>query len=1353
METIKVLLFAANPLGTAPLDLPREFREIDEEVRMSPHRAAVELILVPGARPVDLLRKLNEYRPQVVHLSGHGEPDEIILESGDDEADHPGYARAPMRSTDERDMKSPRPGPVASGPTGDGQPLGVRKSALVDILRSGDEGSLRLVVLNACHTRSQAEALTGVVDCVVGMNRVIGDRAAIKFAASFYGALAFGKSVQKAFEQGIARLSAEGITEADTPELLVRAGVDASQVVLVGPAPPPVARPAAEAPFLVPFPRNADFVGRDDDLARLHATLSGDRLVGLRPAGLTGMGGIGKTQLAVEYVYRYRESYPDGIFWVNAADPLAQGLAYIGRRLRPEIRSEPNDSQLQFAFEELNRRRNALLVFDNVEDPALLARPVDSEATPLTLACRILFTTRRRELGRFRSVEVTILPEGPALQLLLRDASRGAVRDNPQDPERREALAVCRLLGWLPLALELAGALLGEWPDISLADYRKRIQDEGCLPTLAEAEGLSAVNFQPIHAAAVTATLNNQWGALRQGREPARLLFRVAGQFPEATAIPIAALGLFAGVSGMGGPGHPSPLKQSLKHLHDIRLVEELQEDHIRLHPLVREFAAALTPATERPGFRHHCALRVARAFEDFTVVEDYFRSEGVEGLEQCLMAALGFASKTEDGVQEGLSTWLRLFQREAHQLPEWAAQRQPHAFAQQVLFRAMSLGETAVAERAERQLVELARPCLILRWRTHWESPALERILAGHQGLVTSAAVSPDGRRIVSGSDDRAVTVWDLRSGARLHRLFGHQDLLASVAVSPDGRRIVSGSLDATSVVWDLESGAQLHRLVGHQGWVRSVAVSPDGRRIISGSNDQTVAVWDLESGTQLLRLTGHGGPVTSVAVSPDGRHIVSRSLDGTVAVWDLESGARLRRLTGHRGWCPFVAVSPNGRRIVTAWCDRTLAVWDLWSGERLHHLDGHMGLVTSVAISPDGRRLVSGSGDATVAVWDLESGRRLHQLTGHQGWVVSVAVSPDGQRVVSGSRDRTVAVWDLWSGERLHHLIGHQGFVTSVAVSPDGRRIVSGSVDQTVAVWNLESGTRRLQLDGHRGNVNSVAVSPDGRRVVSGSEDRNVAVWDLGSGQRLHRLTGHEGPVYSVAVSPDGRRIASGSGDQTLAVWDLGSGEQLHRLTGHEGPVYSVAVSPDGRRIVSGSSDRIVVVWDLESGVQLRRLVGHQGWVTSVAVSPDGRRIISGSNDQTVAVWDFESGTQLRQFAGHQDSVTSVAVSPDGRRIASGACDQTVAVWDLESGTQFLRLTGHGGPVTSVAVSPDGRRIASGSRDRAITVWDLVAGTHLATCMFDSPIRSVEWHRDARGLIVGDIVGSIYRFEYRQP
>ena len=226
------------------------------------------------------------------------------------------------------------------------------------MLRACDEGNLRLVVLNACDTRPQAEALTEVVECVVSMNRTITDWAAIKFAASFYGALAFGRSVQKAFDQGVARLRAEGIAEAETPELLVRAGVDAAQLVLVGSAQGKPPTPAPAAPFIVPFPRNADFVGRDADLMRLHASLSGHGPVGIRPAGLTGMGGIGKTQLAVEYVHRHRSDYPDGVFWIDAAGPLAEGFARLATdpRLMWVENDRPRDEQILAAFSELNRR-------------------------------------------------------------------------------------------------------------------------------------------------------------------------------------------------------------------------------------------------------------------------------------------------------------------------------------------------------------------------------------------------------------------------------------------------------------------------------------------------------------------------------------------------------------------------------------------------------------------------------------------------------------------------------------------------------------------------------------------------------------------------------------------------------------------------------------------------------------------------------------------------------------------------------------------------------------------------------------------------------------------------------------
>jgi hypothetical protein len=225
---IKILLFAANPRGTDPLDLHREFQEIDEEIRLGEFRDALELIIVPGTRLVDLLRKLNEAHPDIVHFSGHGNIDEeIILESGGREPVVPDKTRSPAR--DMRRWESLHEARRVSSPRA------LSKSALVDIVKACNQENIRVIVLNACHTRPQAEALSEVIDCVISMNRAISDVGATKFAASFYGALAFGRSVKKAFDQGLARLKAESIWETETPELMVRAGVDASTLVLVGP--------------------------------------------------------------------------------------------------------------------------------------------------------------------------------------------------------------------------------------------------------------------------------------------------------------------------------------------------------------------------------------------------------------------------------------------------------------------------------------------------------------------------------------------------------------------------------------------------------------------------------------------------------------------------------------------------------------------------------------------------------------------------------------------------------------------------------------------------------------------------------------------------------------------------------------------------------------------------------------------------------------------------------------------------------------------------------------------------------------------------------------------------------------
>ena len=581
---------------------------------------------------------------------------------------------------------------------------------------------------------------------------------------------------------------------------------------------------------------------------------------------------------------------------------------------------------------------------------------------------------------------------------------------------------------------------------------------------------------------------------------------------------------------------------------------------------------------------------------------------------------------------------------------------------------------------------------------------------------VVRSVAFSPDGHRIVSGSYDRTLRLWDAATGQPIGPpLTGHTDVVRSVAFSPDGRRIVSGSDDLTVRLWDADTGRPIRPpLTGHGGHVTSVAFSPDGRRIVSGSDDRTVRLWDADTGRQIgAPLTGHTNWVTSVAFSPDGGRVVSGSWDKTLRLWDAGTGQPVGApFTGHTNWVTSVAFSPDGGRIVSGSYDNTLRLWDAGTGQPIGPpLTGHTDVVRSVSFSRDGRRIVSGSNDNTVRLWDAGTGQPIGTpLIGHDGTVYSAVFSPDGHRVVSGSDDLTLRWWDPDSSAPL---VGHTDVVDSVAFSPDGRRIVSGSDDRTVRLWDADTGRPiGAPLTGHTDVVRSVAFSPNGRRIVSGSDDRTLRLWDADTGQPIGApLTGHTSWVTSVAFSPDGRRIVSGSDDLTLRLWDAATGQPIGRpLTGHHEQVTSVAFSPEGRRIVSGSNDRTVRLWDADTGQPIGApFTGHTSWVKSVAFSPDGRRIVSGSSDRTVRLWDAATGQPIgAPFTGHTSWVTSVAFSPDGHRIVSGSNDHTVRLWDADTGQPIgAPMAGHTSWVKSVAFSPDGQRVVSGSNDATLRFW----------------------------------------------
>lgn len=1150
-------------------------------------------------------------------------------------------------------------------------------------------------------------------------------------------------------------------------------------------------RPAGQprGPFLVPFPRNPGFVGRNADLDALHARLTEAGPVGIRPAGLTGMGGIGKTQLAVEYAYRRREDYPDGVFWLNAAEPLPQAFARLALVLRDDVADRAQDRQVRAAFEELHWRPRSLVVLDNLAQPAALHRPVVEGCLPVHLPGWLLFTTRQHDLGGLPAVEVTVLPEGPALDLLLRHPARQAARE-AKHPEHADALAVVRMLGGLPLALEIAGAFLGEYPEIPLADFRGRLRREGALAAVEEEAGQLPEMLLPAdHRDGLRVALTAQWEMLTgPDGETARQLLRVAGHYPEAAAIPVGGLGLLAGVAATAGPGKASPLARGLKRLRGASLAETLTGERLRLHPLVREFALGLVPADAAASFRQTCAVRLAEAYRDCAAAEEQARHRGVQALREDLLTALAFCP--EEILRKELRDLLRAFQREEHHLAGWDRSREPALFAQQVHNRAALAGLEPLRASAARRLAEGAGPALPLVWAACRESPALERTLLGHDGIVRAVAVTATGDRAVSASGDLTLRVWDLATGQQLHTLAGHEDGVAAVALTAAGDRAVSGSFDQTVRVWDLTTGRLLHTLRGHEDRVGAVAVTAAGDRAVSASADGSLCVWDLGDGRLLHTLRGHEGGVEAVAVTAAGERAVSASVDRTLCVWDLSTGQLLHALRGHQGPVNAVAVTPAGDRAVSASDDGTVGVWDLAAGRLLHTLRGHEAGVETVAVTPAGDRIVSGAKDHTLRVWDPGPGKEVHCLRGHEDDVRVVTLTAAGDRAVSASDDGTARVWDLTVGREVLALHGHEKNLTAVAVAAVGDRAVSASYDHTLRVWDLAAGTMRPALRGHTGSVQAVALTPRGDRAVSTAEDRTLRVWDMATGQEVWALQGHTYGTAAVAVTPDGGRIladldldavgvwdlvtgqprsvlrghrrmvsavavtprgdraVSASWDGTLRVWDLGSGRVLQVLRGHADSVYAVAVTPTGDCAVSGGADRALRIWDLEAGRPLGLLPGHTDRVMAVAVAPVGKVAVSASWDRTVRVWDLRGGRCLHKLEGHEGRVDAVAVTPAGDRVVSASWDGTLRVWDLATGQARHVLRGHRGRFMAVVLTPAGDRAVSASWNYTVRVWDLGTGRPQAVLRLDSVVARLAVTPDGRRLLAGDGAGSLFCF-----
>jgi WD40 repeat protein/serine/threonine protein kinase len=368
----------------------------------------------------------------------------------------------------------------------------------------------------------------------------------------------------------------------------------------------------------------------------------------------------------------------------------------------------------------------------------------------------------------------------------------------------------------------------------------------------------------------------------------------------------------------------------------------------------------------------------------------------------------------------------------------------------------------------------------------------------------VAGVRLSPDGKTLAISATVgyQQITLQDTVTGTIISQLRGHHGPLSGAEFSPDGRTLISGSQDGSVRVWDVTAHPKepecrpFQTAVGElsDGTGAALLLSPAGRHLLTVFTDKTFSVCEVPS---LTESPHHPLPLSTfscAAMAPDGKLAAFVAKDGNVVFWHTDSGQTnwfARPVTNAANRAVF---SSDGTRLAIAG-RREVCIMDVANKTKLHSFPFDKDIdVKSLVFSRDGQRLVAGFDTGLVKVWELAGHRQEVTLDGHKEQVRGLALLPDGRTLVSAARD--ICFWDLKSQRQLSVFQLRTAGLFGCSVSPDARRLAIGAGDRRITIWDLASGQEVATLQGHENYVVDVSFLSDGNTLVSVGVDQ-LRVW----------------------------------------------------------------------------------------------------------------------------------------------------------------------------------------------------------------------------------------------------------------
>jgi WD40 repeat protein len=285
-----------------------------------------------------------------------------------------------------------------------------------------------------------------------------------------------------------------------------------------------------------------------------------------------------------------------------------------------------------------------------------------------------------------------------------------------------------------------------------------------------------------------------------------------------------------------------------------------------------------------------------------------------------------------------------------------------------------------------------------------------------GHTHWVANVIHLRRRQQIMTCSNDDSLRVWDVKSRKQIGEDWRDEGAgMNAIALSPDGKRVVSGSGDGAVRLWDIDTGKVIAKWMGHTIGVTSLCWSRDSHRVVSGSYGGTVWVWDAETGETILgplKLTN----VWAAVYSPDETMIAAGGLGG-IKIWNANGGKLVINLERSEPAEPVFCLAwpGEGNTLISGSNNGKITIWNTTTWQQIAVLTGHVNAVRDIDISPNGRILASASWDNTARLWNLENGQPISSPLQHANSVQCLSFSADGKVLATGCWDNNAYAWDV--------------------------------------------------------------------------------------------------------------------------------------------------------------------------------------------------------------------------------------------------------------------------------------------------------------------------------------------------